>query len=63
MKDTSFTDDDSSITFTLNQRNIYTNKEGTTPSNLVDPTSTSEKHHVRDYDPSLHTNSLVEIGV
>ena len=28
MKDTSFTDDDSSITFTLNQRNIYTNKVG-----------------------------------
>ena len=58
MKDSSLTDD-STITFTLNQRHIYTNKEDTTPSNLVNPRDTSEKQYIIDYDPSLHTTSLV----
>jgi len=57
MKDTSLIDE-SPITLKINKRNIYTNNEDTTPSNLVDPTSTSETHYVIDYDSSLHINPI-----
>ena len=62
MKDTSLNDDDAAITFTMNERRIYTNKEDTTPSNLVNPRDTSEKQYIIDYDPSLHSNTAMIPG-
>ena len=59
MKDSSLSEDDATITFTINERRIYTNKEDTTPSNLVNPTDTSEKQYIIDYDPSLHSNTAI----
>ena len=62
MKDSSLSEDDATITFTINERRIYTNKEDTTPSNLVNPTDTSEKQYIIDYDPSLHSNTAMIPG-
>ena len=62
MKGTSLNDDDAAITFTMNERRIYTNKEDTTPSNLVNPRDTSEKQYIIDYDPSLHSNTAMIPG-
>ena len=62
MKDSSLSEDDATITFTFNERRIYTNKEDTTPSNLVNPTDTSEKQYIIDYDPSLHSNTAMIPG-